>query len=126
MRIGARRASARTVELWCEDSGPGIPDGQEHALFNQYVQLNIHTYNRDAIVTPHPWDARHHRRASRACGLRETATEGSRHQADIVRMPYPRWRRLSQPMAAAVALEGPLGHTDVEGLAQRRQAPSPA
>ncbi len=42
VRIGARRTGVEAVELWCEDSGPGIPEGKEQGLFDQYAQLNSH------------------------------------------------------------------------------------
>jgi signal transduction histidine kinase len=42
VRIGARRRSRERVEIWCEDSGPGIPEGKGECLFDEYAQLNSH------------------------------------------------------------------------------------
>ena len=42
VRIGASRVDSECVQLWVEDSGPGIPEDKVDTLFNKYTQLNAH------------------------------------------------------------------------------------
>ena len=42
VRIGASRVDSKCIQLWVEDSGPGIPEDKVDTLFNKYTQLNAH------------------------------------------------------------------------------------
>jgi len=42
VKLGAKRVSDSVVELWVEDSGPGVPRAKAEALFDKFTQLHAH------------------------------------------------------------------------------------
>jgi CheY-like chemotaxis protein len=42
VRLGAKRTSDDMVEVWVEDSGPGIPHAKAESLFEKFTQLHAH------------------------------------------------------------------------------------